>query len=240
MTATNIEMLERAAELLARLPDAVVFLGGATIELWATDEAAPDFRPTEDVDVVVEVATLGAYYRFEDRLREIGFSNDEEDGVICRFRHRDPELVLDAMPPDTSILGFDNRWQAVALPHAITRTLPSGRGIAVISPPYLLATKLEAFRSRGDGDLFGSRDFEDVVLLVDSRVELVKEVSRGEPDLRDFVASQFADLRGRSGFDSAGEGMLKGGPETQARWEQVVSRRIEAMSAGVSDIESPD
>jgi hypothetical protein len=229
LNATNIEMLERAAGLLARLPDAVVYLGGATIELWATDEAAPNFRPTKDVDVVVEVTTLSAYYRFEDRLRAIGFSNDEEDGVICRFRHCEPELVLDAMPPDTSILGFENRWQKLALPHAVDRTLPSGRAIAVISPPYLLATKLEAFRSRGEGDLYRSRDFEDIVLLVDSRAELGGEVSSSDSELRDFVAEELGALCRNPSFDSAGEGMLKGGPETQARWEQVVRRRIEAM-----------
>lgn len=152
---------------------------------------------------MVEVATRGAYYRFEDRLREVGFSNDEDDGVICRFRHREPDLVLDAMPPDTSILGFENRWQAASLPHAIERTLPSGRAIAVISPPYLLATKLEAFRSRGEGDLFGSRDFEDVILLVDSRVELAGEVASSDPALRDFAAKDLADLVRQSSFDSA-------------------------------------
>jgi len=240
MTTTNIEMLERAAALLAQLPDAVVYLGGATIELWATDEAAPDFRPTVDVDVVVEVATLGAYYQFEDRLRAIGFSNDEKDGVICRFRHGDPELVLDAMPPDTSILGFENRWQASSLPHAIERTLPSGRLISVISPPYLLATKLEAYRSRGEDDLYGSRDFEDVILLIDSRVELANEVSTSDPELRSFVSTELVDLRRDSNFDSAGEGMLKGGFETQARWEQVDCPRIEAIIDGDSNVGAHD
>lgn len=236
MMPTNVELLERAAELLAQLPDEVVYLGGATIELWATDEAALDFRPTVDVDVVVEVATLGAYYEFEDRLRGIGFANDEEDGVICRFRHHEPDLILDAMPPDTSILGFENRWQKASLPHAVERVLPSGRTIVAVSPPYLLATKLEAFRSRGDDDLFGSQDFEDTILLIDSRVELAEEIRSGDPPLREFLGRELAELRQMSSFDSAGEGMLSGGPETLARWEQIVCRRIETMieAAGIS------
>jgi UDP-glucose 4-epimerase len=39
----------------------------------------------------------------------------------------------------------------------------------VAPPAYLLATKLEAFRSRGKDDLYGSRDFEDIIALIDGR-----------------------------------------------------------------------
>lgn len=56
-------------------------------------------------------------------------------------------------------LGFENRWQASALPHAVRQDLPSGTTIRVASPPYLLAMKLEAFRGRGKGDFIASRDF---------------------------------------------------------------------------------
>ena len=54
----NIEMLARAAEALGELKDEVVFVGGAVVELFITDPAAPRPRFTQDVDVVVEVATL--------------------------------------------------------------------------------------------------------------------------------------------------------------------------------------
>ena len=53
------------------------------------------------------------------------------------------------MPTEASILGFENRWQKEAFPHAAEVTLPSGRSIRAVPPPYLLATKWEAFRSRG-------------------------------------------------------------------------------------------
>lgn len=229
MNSVNVEMLELAATALAQLPDEVVFLGGATVELWATDEAAPEFRPTEDVDVIVEIATVAAYYDFESRLREAGFENDEEGGVICRFRHRDSGLILDAMPTEAPILGFENRWQTEAFGRAVAVELPSGRSIRAVPPAYLLATKLEAFRSRGDGDLYGSRDFEDVVALVDSREELVGEVAAGPPALRDFVSAQLGRLARADEFDSAAEGALKGGPETQERFEVVVQPRIWAL-----------
>lgn len=82
------------------------------------------------------------------------------------------------------ILGFENRWQAAAIPHAIQRELPSGRQIRAASPPYLLATKLEAFTSRGRGDFPGSRNFGDVIALIDGRAELVDEVLGAEADVR--------------------------------------------------------
>jgi hypothetical protein len=69
------------------------------------------------------------------------------------------------MPTDTSILGFENRWQAEAVPFAVSCELPSGRSIAAVPPPFLLATKLEAFASRGNADYVGSRDMADVVSL---------------------------------------------------------------------------
>lgn len=105
MNPANLEMLERALEYLGPLADDVVFVGGATVDLWITDEAAPEFRLTEDIDVVVEVSTLRDYHRLEKRLRQAGFENDQQSGVICRFRYPDPLLVLDVMPTEASILG---------------------------------------------------------------------------------------------------------------------------------------
>lgn len=232
MNSANVEMLELAAAALADLPDEVVFVGGATVELWATDEAAQEFRPTEDVDVIVEITTRMAYYRFEDRLRRAGFSNEEDDGVICRFRHRDSGLLLDAMPTETSILGFDSRWQNEAFPHAVAVVLPSGSPIRAVPPTYLLATKLEAFHARGKGDLYGSRDFEDVIALIDSREELVGEMATAAAELREFVSRQLGELLRHEAFEFAAEGALKGGVETRERFELVVRPRIEAIVAG--------
>jgi len=172
----SIELLELAADALGELLDEVVFVGGATVTLWITDPGAPPVRPTKDVDVVVEVATRSAFHHFEARLRARRFAEDQEDGVICRWRHRSG-LILDAMPSEPGILGFENRWQGAAIPHAMERELPSGTRIRAISPAYLLATKLEAFKGRGGRDFLGSRDFGDIIALVDGREELVAEVA---------------------------------------------------------------
>lgn len=165
----SIELLELAAGSLADLVPEVVFLGGATVALWITDPAAPPVRPTKDVDVVAEVTTRRGFHEFEERLRAQGFAEDQDDGVMCRWRHAETGLILDAMPADAGLLGFDNRWQAAAIPYSVDRGLPSGAVIRAASAPYLVATKLEAFKGRGRGDLLGSRDFGDLIAIVDGR-----------------------------------------------------------------------
>src|ERR1019366_1855804 len=154
----SVELLQRAAQALEPVLSDVVFLGGASIVLWITDPAAPAPRPTKDVDVVVEVTSRAAFHAFEERLRSLGFKEDQEDGIICRWRHRDNDLILDAMPADAAILGFENRWQGASIPHAVKRVLPSGATI--------LATRTEAFNGRGHEDFLGSRDIGDMISLI--------------------------------------------------------------------------
>ena len=222
-------MLEAAADALGDLLGEVVFVGGATLGLWITDPAAPEPRPTKDVDVIVEVASRGGFYEFEERLRARGLREDAESGVICRWRHG--ELALDVMPTEASILGFTNRWQALAVPHAIERELPSGTRIAAVSPPFLMATKLEAFAGRGRDDYFGSRDFADVVSLLDGREELVDEVRSSPSDLRQYLAEELERNRAHPRFLDGIYGGLLPDDASQARAELIVLPRIEAIIA---------
>jgi predicted nucleotidyltransferase len=225
----SIELLEQAAEALGDLLDEVVFVGGATIGLWITDPAAPPPRPTKDVDVIVEVASRGDFHEFEERLRARGINEDASNGVICRWTHG--ELILDVMPTDASILGFANRWQALAVPHAIERELPFRARIAAVSPPFLIATKLEAFAGRGRGDYLGSRDFADIVSLLDGRAEIVDEVRSSPNELREYVAEELQDHRADPRFLDGVYGGLLPDDASQARAELIVLPRVEAVIA---------
>jgi hypothetical protein len=49
------------------------FLGGCAVWLLVDRPDLTDFRPTEDVDVIIEVVTLGELYKLEDQLRAAGF-----------------------------------------------------------------------------------------------------------------------------------------------------------------------
>jgi hypothetical protein len=228
----TIELLELAHGALGKLVDEVVFVGGATVALWITDPAAPPVRVTEDVDVIVEVTTRSAYYSFEERLREAGFR--EEQHVICRWLHRDSDLVLDAMPADASILGFENRWQREALPHAVGVELPSGAHIRAVPPTYLLATKLEAFAGRGEGDVLASQDFADIVALINGRAELVGEVGDAPRELREYVGGQLGALMGGGRLLDGVYAQLRGDEASQRRAEEVVMVRVEDLIAACS------
>ncbi|HWN73316.1 MAG TPA: nucleotidyl transferase AbiEii/AbiGii toxin family protein [Solirubrobacterales bacterium] len=234
MNLENLKMLEAAIEHLGPLREEVVFVGGATVELWITDEAAPEFRPTTDIDVIVEVTTRSQYYRFEDAIRRIGFQNDDQSRVICRFRHPESGLVLDVMPTEASILGFENRWQKAAFVHAADVSLPSGKKIRAIPPAYLLGTKLEAFATRGRNDFLGSRDFSDLVTLIDGREELLEDVASSSAPLQSYIGDQLLRLAQQRDFDRGLEGALPSGPESRGRVDRVIWPRIrQLMIAGV-------
>jgi hypothetical protein len=229
----SLDLLEQGAGALGPLLEEVVFVGGATLVLWITDPAASTPRPTHDVDVIVEVAGRLGYEQFSERMRAQGFSEDTESHVICRWRHAGSGLVLDAMPTSPEILGFANRWQAPAMPHAVERQLPSGTLIRAIAPPYLLATKLEAFAGRGRRDLLGSHDFEDVISLINGRVDLVRVVRAATLDLREYLAEQITDLQTIPRFDEWVGGSLKPDAANQARVETIVFPRLAEIIASV-------
>jgi predicted nucleotidyltransferase len=224
----SVELLELGASALGDIAEDVVFVGGATVTLWITDPAAPPPRPTKDVDVIVEVATRFEYHAFEERLRDAGFRGDSE--VICRWHKRESGLVMDAMPTDGAVLGFENRWQREAFPHAVEVELPSGFRIRAVPPPLLLATKLEAYLGRGRGDLLGSADFADIVALVDGREELVAETRAAPKKLRAYAAAtlerMLADERALDGVRA----QLLPDAASQARADLVVARLRELAS----------
>lgn len=227
----NIELLELAESALGVLVDDVMFVGGATIGLWISDPGAPPIRPTDDVDVVVEVATRSDFYDFEAKLRAAGFREDQESRVICRWRHR-TGLILDAMPSRPEILGFDNEWQAAALPHAVWVHLPSGARIRVAPPVYLLAMKLEAFKGRGNGDFLASRDFSDIIALIDGRPELVAEVGNAPAEVRTFIARELRDILPKPRLMDGLAGTMRGDAASQERVDLAILPAMNLLAGG--------
>lgn len=230
----SVELLERAGAALGPLLGEVVFVGGASVVLWTTDPGAPAPRPTDDVDVVVEVTTRPALHEFEQRMRDRGFREDILSPVICRWRHgtagREHDLILDAMAADPSLMGFANRWQSAGLPHALVRGLPSGTEIRALAPAYLVATKLEAFSGRGRGDHLGSRDLEDIVRLFDGREQLVDEIAAAPADVREFIVTGLRERLAEPRFVDSVYGFLAPDAASQARADRTVLPRLRAVT----------
>jgi hypothetical protein len=98
------------------------------------------------------------------------------------------------MPLDEKVLGFTNRWYQPAIEAAETREILPGVVIRVISSPYFCATKLEAFDGRGAGDYLASHDLEDIITVIDGRVEITGEISRASEDVRGYISGKIAGL----------------------------------------------
>ena len=104
----NLEILKMTLVELKDLKNDLVFLGGSTIFLFITDPLNVSIRETLDVDCVVKVTHRGGYEEISKRLRALGFNEDAQSSVICRFRKG--SLILDVMPTDSKIFGFTNIW----------------------------------------------------------------------------------------------------------------------------------
>jgi hypothetical protein len=104
------------------------------------------------------------------------------------------------MPLDERILGFSNRWYRAAAKSSVTQRLTEDIQIRMIAAPFFVAAKLEAFKGRGKGDFFGSRDLEDLISAVDGRAELLKEVQAGPADLRDYLHVEVEGLLAAPAF----------------------------------------
>jgi predicted nucleotidyltransferase len=193
MSHPNLELLEIAAVKLRPLLPEIVFVGGCATGLLITDPGAAALRRTYDVDVISEIASYAEYAVFSERLRLLGFNEDSREGApLCRWQHG--ELVLDVMPLDASILGFSNRWYPDALHTAVEVELNPELTIKAITAPHFLATKIEAFRGRGEGDYFASHDLEDFIAVIDGRPSLLQEIEASSPELRTFLAEAVRGL----------------------------------------------
>lgn len=216
MINPNLELLRQMARRLEPLLDQVVFLGGCVTGLLLTDPASPPVRPTTDVDVMAEIASRVDYYQLAEQLRMMGFREHMADGApICRWMVDGMEL--DIMPTSPDILGFSNRWYAEAMQHAIPYKLDEALTIRVITAPYFLATKLEAFHGRGNGDYLFSHDLEDFITVVDGRPELLAEITDAPSVLQDCLADEVRQLLAASVFIDALPGYLPGDAASQQR-----------------------
>jgi hypothetical protein len=219
-------MLKTVAEALGdELRARLVFVGGCTTALYITDPIVLEgVRATDDVDLIVDLAGFAEWAELLERLRARGFSEAADDSVICRMKLG--ELKVDFMPDDEAILGFSNRWYAQGIETAVQEQLEKGLEIRCLTPQLFVATKLEAYRGRGEGDLIGSRDAEDILLLVDGRKEIVEEIAAGKPEIRDYITEQIAALLDDPNFDHFLEGNIRG-PAGRA---DIVYDRLVAIS----------
>ena len=213
--------LVTVARCLGHLRDKAVFVGGMIRGLLITDPAAGAARPTDDVDVIMDVPSYKAFTDLNEELRGLGFSESMEEGApICRWVVAG--IRTDVMPIDPGILGFTNVWYADAMDHPAVIAGPEG-ALRILDAPYYCATKLEAFAARGGGDYL-HRDLEDFIAVVDGRPTLIDEIASAPDDVRAFLAEVVSGLMATESFVDALSGHLEGDVGSQSRLPLLVTR----------------
>lgn len=186
----NIERLEIVANGMGELADKMVFLGGAVTNLYIDDPAAERIRPTLDVDCIIEIGSKSAYNKFEDELRGKGFCHFIESGApICRWIYNG--ILVDIIPTDERIFGFTNQWYRHGIRNNQKIQLPSGKIISILTLPYFIATKIEAYYGRDEKDFRISHDIEDIINVLDGSLSFDAFVDIPK-DLNKYLVEQFS------------------------------------------------
>lgn len=137
--------------------------------------------------------------------------------------------------------GTGSRSVSAPTDFATTRPVPSSAGGGLgaratswIPPPYLIATKLEAWSGRGGGDHPRSHDLEDIITLIDGRVEVVEEVNDAASDLRSFLSHEIATLLDQPRFKDTIDGTVvrfRRGGSGEDRVDEIVLPRFRTIAA---------
>lgn len=191
MSRESITRIKVVYDALEELANEVVFVGGATVALYA-DRPSGEARPTDDVDILVELLHYRDYAALEERLRSKGFTNDTESGVICRYRVKG--IIVDVMPTGENTLGFTNSWYEQGYEMAVTHALEEHYSIKIFQSVYFLATKMEAFNNRGGGDGRWSSDFEDIIYVLNNRNSIWGELQTADKEVKAYLKEQFRIL----------------------------------------------
>ena len=220
MANPNLAMLIAMAQAMGPLCEQVVFVGGCATGLLVDDAELMDVRPTEDVDAIVEVASLVAYHRVADELMDRGFKQTMADNTPP-FRWYWNRMQLDLVPLDEKVLGFANRWYRVGFDAALAVELAGGLKLRHLSAPHFLATKFEAFKDRGNNDVYLSHDLEDIMTVMEGRSSVAQEMATAHAAVRKHVGQSVAALLDMPTFHNALPGLLSD-PER----EQIIKTRL--------------
>lgn len=222
MSSPNMKLLTTVARALGSFSQEVVFVGGTTVPLYLQNPASPEVRPTDDVDCIIELSGYASYAQLEAQMRKLGFEHDHAPKApICRWLVEG--IKVDLMPTSSEILGFTNRWYKSGVANKVPSVLSDGQTIFILSAPFFVATKLEAFLNRGQGDFHLSSDIEDIISVIDGRGTLFTEIKAAPPDLTAYLAEHFGSFAKHADFRESLEGFLPAAREGLGRQQRALA-----------------
>lgn len=187
----NRAVTRKIANALGELNDRVIYVGGAIVSLYINDPTADDVRPTKDIDISLEIASLGELEKLRISLNKKGFKQSHEDEVMCRFRYED--IKVDVMATEAIGWAPGNPWFAAGFSKRIDYKMDD-LIIKILPLPYFLATKYSAFNSRGRKDPRTSPDFEDIVYLLNYTTTLKDQVLKSDNKVKSYLKGSFLEI----------------------------------------------
>jgi len=121
---------------LEELQDKVVFVGGAIVSFYA-DREIFEPRPTDDVDIIIEILNYRERAELEEKLRAKGFAHDVASGIVCRYLFKG--MTVDIMPTDDPSVGFNTRWYREGFRASIQYAIEDHHVIRILAAPYFIA-----------------------------------------------------------------------------------------------------
>lgn len=187
----NITRIKAVHNALGELAPEIIFVGGAVVSLYA-DRPYDDTRPTDDIDIVVELLDYTGYAALEEKLREKGFVNDIESKIICRYKING--IIVDVMPVSEKILGFTNKWYAPGFKLANNFKIDNHHTVKIFPVIYFVASKLEAFKNRGNNEGRTSSDFEDIIFVLNYSNSIWEELQTADEAVKQYLKDEFKKL----------------------------------------------
>ncbi len=206
---------------LVDVPQKFAFLGGSVLSLLITDLDVDAIRVTKDVDIMMDIRSRNEYHRADEMLEKLGFKHDtREDAPICRWIYEG--VTVDVLPIHEDVLGWNSKWFDEALATA-EKHLIGNRQIRVVSAPYFVALKVEAFEDRGKHDFLMSSDFEDIICLFNGRASIVEEIAACV-ELKGFLANRFTEYLKSPDLENAVEGFVQTELQPDMRKQLILER----------------
>lgn len=223
-TRINLKVISKVAKALGELNDRVVYVGGAIVSLYINDPAAEDIRPTKDIDISMEILSLGELEKLRVLLSEKKFYQTSDETVMCRFMYED--ITVDVM--STKAVGWApaDKWFAPGFKHVETIKIEDQQ-IRILPIAYFLATKFSAYHDRGAKDPRTSKDFEDITYILDNRVDLVEQILNSPYDVKQYLKVEFKSILNDPGLQEAIAGNLF--YETQVVRSNIITDKLKTI-----------
>jgi predicted nucleotidyltransferase len=218
-----ISGIKLLASALGALNDRVVYVGGAVAGLYADDPAAPESRPTKDIDIVLEITSALKLEELRKELARRGIYFAKDSNILCRFTYQ--HIFVDVLSTQEVGWAPSNPWFKPGFGQPVIYPVDDLK-IRIMPLPYFLAAKYTAFFDRG-GDARNSHDFEDIVYLLDNRRTLVEDILQADQAVKDFLIAQFRELLFVSSLQEAVMAHLE--PSTQIQRYAMLTRKLKEI-----------